>query len=66
MNKRGEKPASLSDTLADNDNRSKDLLEGESITRFDKSKKKKKKNNRNQQQRRKQAQAKNNKEDKNG
>ena len=46
MNKRGEKPLSLTedDKQADS-NRPIDLLAGESITRFDKAKKKKKKNN---------------------
>ena len=44
MNKRGEKPQSLSDKQDDNSTKSVDLLAGESITRFDKNKKKKKKN----------------------
>ena len=42
MNKQGEKPLSLQEDGQVDDNRPKDLLEGESITRFDKSKKKKK------------------------
>ena len=46
MNKRGEKPLSLLEDGALRENeRPVDLLEGESITRFDKSKKKKKKRN---------------------
>lgn len=53
INKSGEKPLSLtSEQQANGNNNSKDLLESESITRFDKSKKKKKKNNRNNQRRR--------------
>ena len=44
MNKRGEKPQSLSDKQDDNSTKSVDLLAGESITRFDKNKKKKKNN----------------------
>ena len=53
MNKRGEKPVSLTSGQPTNgNNSSKDLLESESITRFDKSKKKKKKGNRNNQRRR--------------
>ena len=43
MNKRGEKPQSLSDKQDDNSTKSVDLLAGESITRFDKNKKKKNK-----------------------
>ncbi|MBO4822472.1 MAG: hypothetical protein J5548_13535 [Prevotella sp.] len=43
MNKQGEKPLSLQEDGQVDDNRPKDLLEGESITRFDKNKKKKKK-----------------------
>ena len=42
MNKQGEKPTSLQGDGLPTDERPKDLLEGESITRFDKSKKKKK------------------------
>ncbi len=43
MNKQGEKPLSLQeDDNQKDDDKAKDLLEGESITRFDKSKKKKK------------------------
>ncbi len=43
MNKQGEKPMSLQeDGRQKGDDKTKDLLEGESITRFDKSKKKKK------------------------
>ena len=43
MNKQGEKPMSLQeDGRQKEDDKTKDLLEGESITRFDKSKKKKK------------------------
>ena len=42
MNKKGEKPLSLQEDGAGDDDRHVDLLEGESITRFDKSKKKKK------------------------
>ena len=42
MNKQGEKPASLQEDGSSTDDHPKDLLEGESITRFDKSKKKKK------------------------
>ena len=42
MNKHGEKPLSLQEDGVDTNDKPKDLLEGESITRFDKSKKKKK------------------------
>ena len=42
MNKQGEKPLSLQEDGSGDDDRPVDLLEGESITRFDKSKKKKK------------------------
>lgn len=48
MNKRGEKPMSLQeDGTAKKQERSVDLLENESLTRFDKSKKKRKPKNRN-------------------
>lgn len=43
MNKQGEKPAKLSDGRSSDSPKSKDLLEQESVTRFDKSKNKKKK-----------------------
>ena len=42
LNKQGEKPVSLQEDGFSTDDRPKDLLEGESITRFDKNKKKKK------------------------
>ena len=43
MNKQGEKPAKLADSGNTDSHKSKDLLEQESVTRFDKSKNKKKK-----------------------
>ena len=51
MNKRGEKPASLQeDGVVKRQERPVDLLENESLTRFDKNKKKKKSKNRNARQ----------------
>ena len=52
MNKRGEKPTSLNDLKPSNDEKPRDLLEGESLTRFDKSKRKKNKPQRGNQQKR--------------
>ena len=65
-NKQGEKPAKLSDEGSTDSTKSKDLLEQESVTRFDKSKnkKKKKKGGENRNNNNPEAQARNNAEPK--